>query len=316
MLSRMKIQHHSSTEDRAVPLPRSRLIDIARTPFYHCVSRCVRRAHLCGKDLLTGRSFEHRRQWVENRLLLLSQIFAIDVCAFAVMHNHTHLVLQVQLAHAATWSDEEVLRRWYRLHKPAPCCVKFLDPVLRQALSQAELETVSQMVKELRERLSSISWFMRLLNEYIARKANKEDDCTGRFWEGRFKSQALLDEAAVAACMAYVDLNPIRAGIATSLETSDHTSIKYRLAQSKRARQLAQFTSEVSNPANLPIRWQDYLALLNLMLVQPTSKSRRPQQNPLLTKLSPAHWVDFIRNIESKFGNLISLPCARRKLLN
>ena len=78
---------------------------------------------------------------------------------------------------------------------------------------------------------------MKNLNEYIAREANKEDNCTGKYWEGRYRSQALLDETALLSCMAYVDLNPIRAGIAKHLQDSDFTSIQERLAHFKAEQQ-------------------------------------------------------------------------------
>jgi hypothetical protein len=86
-----------------------------------------------------------------------------------------------------------------------------------------------ERIAELRKRLSSISWFMGRLNEFIARKANKEDNVKGRFWESRFKCRPLLDVAAIAACMVYVDLNPVRAGLAATPEESDFTSIQQRI---------------------------------------------------------------------------------------
>ena len=88
-----------------------------------------------------------------------------------------------------------------------------------------------------RERLNNISWFMRSLNHYIACKANKEDGCKGHFWESRFTSQALLDDTARLSCMAYVDLNPVRAGIANNLADSNFTSIQERIQTLKLAQQ-------------------------------------------------------------------------------
>jgi hypothetical protein len=190
------------------------------------VSRCVRRAFLCGSDGYTGQSFEHRRQWVEDRLLELADSFAVGLYAYAVMSNHLHVVLYVDPIATEAWSAEEVAERWVRLFPVRIDGV--IDPEACRLRQQA-LSGNAERIAELRQRLGSVSWFMRCLSEPIARRANREDGCTGRFWEGRFKCQALLDEAAVAACMAYVDLNPVRAGIADDLLASEHTSIRRRI---------------------------------------------------------------------------------------
>ena len=100
-----------------MPKPRKALINLAATSYYHCISRCVRRAYLCGKDKLTGQCYEHRRQWVEERILFLAQYFAIDICAFAVMSNHIHLVLSVESDRCDSWTDKEVLYRWHQVYK-------------------------------------------------------------------------------------------------------------------------------------------------------------------------------------------------------
>jgi len=224
---------------------RTKQISLIDTPYYHCISRCVRRAFLCGEDKLTGNSFEHRRGWVEDKLLALGQVFAIDVCAYAIMSNHSHLVLCVDVEKASQWTKEEVVCRWHKLFKGTLITQQYIRG---DKLSEPMEVMLAETVVIYRQRLTDISWFMRILNENIARKANAEDNCTGRFWEGRFKSQALLDEAALAACMAYVDLNPIRANIAQSPETSEYTSIKLRINAAKHALQPKLLSPFVGNP--------------------------------------------------------------------
>jgi hypothetical protein len=215
---------------------RSQLVDPVVPGFYHCVSRCVRRAWLCGVDSYSGRSFEHRRNWIEERLLVLADIFAAGVYAYAVMSNHVHVVLRIDPVAAQTWPDEDVATRWVRLF---PVRVNgIVDPALCQIKEQALLGRADRLA-ECRGRLASLAWFMRCLNEPIARRANREDACTGRFWEGRYKCQALLDDAAVLACMSYVDLNPIRAGLANDLPSSVHTGVARRVAEVEKNRTLA-----------------------------------------------------------------------------
>lgn len=212
--------------------PRSTLISLADTPWYHVVNRCVRRAFLCGEDTHTGKNHDHRRVWIVDRVKQLAGVFAIDVAAYAVMSNHYHLVLRVDAERAMGWSNEEVLRRWTQLFD-GPMLVQRLLSGQGSEMDQATLDAIGEWTATYRSRLCDLSWFMRILNETVARQANAEDKVTGRFWEGRFKSQALLDEQAILTAMTYVDLNPIRAKIADTPEESEHTSVAERMAALK-----------------------------------------------------------------------------------
>jgi putative transposase len=208
-------------------LPRNKYVQEGEEGVYHCFSRCVRRAFLYGFDALTGRDFSHRKVWLVARLRQLAAKFAVEVCAYAVMENHYHCILRTRPDIAASWSDREVATRWLALFSRH--CRKRNVQMLSVEDQIRILAHCPERIAQLRQRLSSLSWFMGRLNEFIARAANKEDAVKGRFWESRFKCQALLDEAAIAACMVYVDLNPIRAGLAETPEQSEFTSIQERI---------------------------------------------------------------------------------------
>ena len=205
-------------------LPRSQLICPSSTPNYHCIGRCVRRAFLCGEDALTGKDYSHRKGWVLARLALLAEVFTIELCAYAVMSNHYHLVLHINHDKALSLSHDEVISRWGRLFR-VPDIVKSWQNSQTVA---AQNEQVEKLVALWRQRLCDVSWYMRCLNEHIARQANIEDGCKGRFWEGRFKSQAILDKEGLLACMIYVDLNPLRASLVATPEESADVSIHQR----------------------------------------------------------------------------------------
>jgi REP element-mobilizing transposase RayT len=200
------------------------LVNPTLTSFYHCISRCVRRAFLCGEGN------EHRKQWIEDRLRELAGVFAIDVCGFSVMDNHLHVLLRLNLVKAQAWSAEEIARRWLVL-----CPPRGIDgnPLILTKSWIADRAKDSVWIEERRRRLCDLGWLMKLLKEPISRRANKEDNCTGAFFEGRFKSVAILDEASLLATCAYIDLNPVAAGIAATPEKSPHTSAKARVDHCK-----------------------------------------------------------------------------------
>lgn len=282
-----------------MPTPRKRLVSLQDTPYYHCIARCVRRAFLCGRDPLTGFDFEHRRQWIVDRMKILSGLFAVELCAYAVMNNHYHIVIRVDVKEAESWDDYEVAQRWTRIFRRPEVVKSWLSG---KKLTAYEEEMLDETLTVWRNRLQDISWFMRCLNEFIARMANKEDNCTGRFWEGRFKSQALLDERAVLSCMAYVDLNPIRAAIATTPENSDFTSIQERVRFPSQ-HTLYPMNDLAHEQGGLPFCHQDYLDFVDWAgkrLENQHKVSIDENIPPILQRLqlNPAHLMHYLSRTE------------------
>jgi len=327
---------------------RNQLVSLEDTTYYHCISRCVRRAYLCGEDAETGQNFEHRKVWLVERMKQLAATFSIDICAYAVMSNHYHLVLHVDEERARAWSDKQVSERWSRLFHRNSLYVELLEKNLS---SRAARKQYRQTIDLWRNRLSDISWFMRCLNESIARQANKEDNCKGRFWEGRFKSQALLDEKALLTCLAYVDLNPVRSGLSSCLEDSDFTSIQERLVhhakrvksknstQKKLLRHYGHYFEanqilsgkkaklfnlnsgvDVKSGSAIEFNQQDYLALLELTSIRICSErdhkfqssAQSVETSKILQKLgvSETNWIDGVLHFHKHFFQAAGAPVS------
>jgi REP element-mobilizing transposase RayT len=304
--------------------PRKSLICLEDTPYYHVVARCVRRAWLWGYDPYAGKDYSHRKAWVLQRLRYLAEIFSIDLCAYAIMSNHYHLVLRVDRQRMARLSHAEIVTRWARLFSIPPVIQRWQEG----RSSAGERQIAEELIECWRQRLTDISWYMRCLNEHLARRANAEDECTGRFWEGRFKSQALLDETGLLTAMAYVDLNPVRAGIAATPEESEFTSIYARLQQfrhelAERPRQqprgqtgrrasppLLSF-SESADPdrPHIPMRFLDYLQLLDWTGRRRADKRGAVAQDPppMLARLQiePEAWLRTMQPGGNLFGRAI-----------
>lgn len=305
--------------------PRSQQISLEDTPFYHCYSRCVRSMRLCGFDELNNRSYEYRRLQIEKDMLRLASVFYIDIAAYAIMSNHYHTLLHVRREDAIDDCPESIVQRAHQIISGNDVSQRFLE---KKHIEPWELEQLNTFVDTWRSRLHSISWFMKFLNEGIARRANKEDDCAGHFWESRYKSQALLDEQAVLSCMAYIDLNPIRAGLAKTPEQSDYTSIKQRIAhwkaeangrnantndnESFQPKTLMLFVGShrQETPRGLAFNLVDYLHLLDW-----TGRAIRDDQcgkihehtPPILQRLniSPDNWLELSTNFERRFKGLV-----------
>jgi REP element-mobilizing transposase RayT len=285
---------------------RSQLVNPNYAGTYHCINRCVRRSWLCGLDSYTQQSFEHRKPWVEARILELGDIFACGIYSYAVMSNHLHLVVHMSPSTARDWSRLEVATRWVKLYpaQTTALCKQKIDAIVEDA----------QLVEVYRSRLANLSWLMKSLSEFIARKANAEDKIGGKFWEGRFKCQALLSEKAILAAMAYVDLNPVRAKIAKGVSSSRYTSVKLRNRQIQRDSELA---NQLLRPLigcrsfNMPaITEADYIELVDFTGRQwhAGKKGRIEENEPrAITKLDldKNHWTNRVRGIGSGYWRVV-----------
>ncbi len=215
-----------SGTNRALAIPKDEV------GYYHIYNRCVRRGFLISQVSSELSNRDPRRDWIQLWLEQLCAAFAVEVCDFAIMQNHVHLILRNRPGLAASYDDEEVARRWWHTCPARRNELGFASAPRSCELSPWLLD--ADHLLELRDRLSDISWFMRHFSSRIAKRANQEDGCGGRFWQGRFKATRLLDEGALIACSAYVNLNPIRAGMADSLETSRYTSVFERIVAVQR----------------------------------------------------------------------------------
>jgi REP element-mobilizing transposase RayT len=224
-----------------MPVPRKALVDDDLTGCYHVISRCVRRAYLCGD------AAEHRRGWVRHLVRQAAGAFAVDVLAYAIMSNHLHLVVRTDPYRVRQLTATEVAARWAAAHPrlgPDGTSVPWTADEIAQKAADGD------WVSKTRQRLRSLSWFMKCIKERLARRANQADHCTGHFWEGRFQSVPLLDQQAVLAAMAYVDLNPIRAALTDRPEASNYTGVQERChaRQTSRAAALVPSLAGASQP--------------------------------------------------------------------
>ncbi len=322
-----------------VAYARRKLLGRDRRAVYHCRARCVRRAFLCGRDPLTGRDFSHRRDWILVREEQLAGLFAIEVEFHAELSNHLHLMLRSRPDVARRWSPHEVARRYLTAMKIAKCMSDELPQVSDKRIEQVVRD--KKRIKQLRRRLSNISWFMGILCENIARRANQEDECTGRFFESRFKCRECVGFAGMLVCALYMDLNLIKAGEAVSLRSSRYTSAYQRImAQEQRSNSsnradgwlgeltLREGTLEdetialtsrwgrrASDLGLLPISLESYLRLLEWTARQLRSGQRSTVPKDVETLLdyldvNEDAWLDTFQRYESVFCHAIGSPAA------
>ena len=320
-------------------LSRAEMFDPSEVAILHICARVVRRCFLFGIDPFTGKNHDHRKVWIEEQLKLLAANFGIDLLAMAILSNHFHLILRSRPDVVATWDDTEVARRWLML-----CPKRKKQDRSPEEPNEFELNSIRNdpdMLATIRTRLSDVSWWMRLLCQNIGTRANQEDEQVGKFFQGRFRAVRILDEETLLACAAYVDLNPIRAAMAETLEASDYTSVQRRIQSLQQASTSAtnigttvdsflspltidekndpigacanQSRERCSDKGFLSMSIEDYLELLDASARQVRSDKAgfTPSEVPPIfarLKLDPDYWKLQIKDFGRLFANVAGKP--------
>jgi REP element-mobilizing transposase RayT len=208
---------------------RCKIVNPEITPWYHCISHCVRKASL-EKTAKRG----DPKRWIQDRLEQLVDIFAIDVAGFSVMDNHFHVLAHLNVKASRQWTKHATLTRWAKLHPPRNARRKPLKNIKAWI---REKQSDHKFVNNCRKRLVDLGWFMKSIKEPLARLINEADGEKGTFWSARYKSIAVLGESALLATCTYIDLNPLAAGVVKVPEAAMYTSIRLRVdACQKRGR--------------------------------------------------------------------------------
>lgn len=222
---------------------RGELIDPNEVTIVHTVAKAARNLFLLGEDFATKTQNSHRKDWIMDILEFQSSLMAIDLLDFSLLCNHIHQVLRSRPDAVKQWDNYEVARRWMNLCPTTRKKLQVGDRVERVAIPprETQIQTLAnnpRRIGEIRERLSSISWWMRLLCQKVAQRANFEDGGSkGPFWKGRFHSTVIQENSHLLGCCLYVDLNAVKAGLAQCIQDYDYTSAKIRLEKIKATQQ-------------------------------------------------------------------------------
>ncbi|MDA0657307.1 MAG: hypothetical protein O3C60_00565 [Planctomycetota bacterium] len=274
--------------------PRKDVFDPHVVGIYHCMTRCVRQLFLIGRDKKAKIENAGRWKYCEFRLEYLAGIFAIDVLDFAILSNHIHTSLRNRPDVVKEWSDQEVARRWLKLH-PTEAKKKKKEKLNQKEITEQDIADAvanAKLMTKARRKLSCISHFQKTLLEPIAKEFNRRDGKKGHFVAERFRCKRIDDDGALLACSIYIALNPFRAGLGDTLEAHPHSSYSRRhhgkadwlapLFLDERAcayGQVAMITvgqdgvKRLHSPANVlpaprcsekgmvPLRWSDYQSI-------------------------------------------------------